>query len=121
MIYGNHDIVKRRKGYMNEHCNCYYCESSRRELPLLPGINVLEGVNPAQRRWHRGIVSGTRTSGRSSERYALAACQVFGTLFLEEDGTDRFLDPTGSGRPRKAKRAGGKRDSCHIRRSEAGF
>ena len=63
MIYGNHDIVKRRKGYMNEHCNCYYCESSRRELPLLPGDQCFRRVNPAQRRWHRGIVSGTRTSG----------------------------------------------------------
>lgn len=103
MLYGNHDIVKRRKGYMNQHCSCYYCESSRRELPLLPEINVLEGLILRNREdneelflahGHQGdLLNDTLWRlGRFLVRYFWRRIELMG-----------FLDPTGSGRPRKAK------------------
>lgn len=103
MIYGNHDIVKRRKGYMNEHCNCYYCESSRRELPLLPGINVLEGLilRSEDGTGELFLAHGHQGDLLNDTLWPLARFLV--RYFWKRMELIGFLDPTGSGRPRKAK------------------
>lgn len=44
MIYGNHDVVKLRKNYMNRNFNNYYCEATRCHIPLFPNIKVHEGL-----------------------------------------------------------------------------
>lgn len=44
MIYGNHDIVKSRKSYMQRHCNSYYCPVSKRHKQFFPGIDISEGL-----------------------------------------------------------------------------
>lgn len=42
MIYGNHDIVKRRKNVANKEFNCFYCDNG--ECKLFPGIQMPEGL-----------------------------------------------------------------------------
>lgn len=44
MIYGNHDIVKSRKSYMQRHCNSYYCPVSKKHKQFFPGIEISEGL-----------------------------------------------------------------------------
>lgn len=44
MIYGNHDICKKRKKYTTQNCTHYYCESERCKKELLPNLQVYEGI-----------------------------------------------------------------------------
>ena len=44
MVYGNHDIVKRNKSYMQRHCGCYYCDAAHQVQSLFPDISVREGL-----------------------------------------------------------------------------
>ena len=43
MIYGNHDIVKRRKTYPCQ-CASYYCDCDRCDKPLFPGLEIPESL-----------------------------------------------------------------------------
>lgn len=44
MLYGNHDMVKRRPRYRKDKCESYYCDVERRERPLFPGLQIPEGL-----------------------------------------------------------------------------
>lgn len=103
MVYGNHDIVKRDKGYMNRHCGCYYCDASHEERSLLPGITVEEGLvfqNNADRK-KIFMVHGHQGDFLNDTLWPLARFLVrYVWRYMELIG---FLDPTGAGRPRKAK------------------
>lgn len=43
-VYGNHDIVKRRKRFPQLNCETYYCEKNFGEHPLFPGIRFYSGI-----------------------------------------------------------------------------
>ena len=63
MVYGNHDIVKRNKSYMQRHCGCYYCDAAHQVQSLSSGYLCPGGADfPKQKRWKRNFY-GTRTSG----------------------------------------------------------
>ena len=103
MVYGNHDIVKRNKGYMNRHCHNYYCNSAHTEQPLLPGITVEEGLVFQNRKDGNEIfmVHGFQGDFLNDTLWPLARFLVrYVWRHMELIG---FLDPTGAGRPRKAK------------------
>ena len=103
MLYGNHDIVKRRAGYMEYHGSSYYCESSHCEQPLLSGISVTEGlilrnINDNEELF---LIHGHQGDLLNDTLWPLARFLVrYVWRRLELTG---FLDPTGAGRPRKAK------------------
>ncbi len=103
MIYGNHDIVKRRKGYMNQHCNCYYCESSHKELSLLPDINVLEGLILRRKGGTEEMLLAHGHQGDFLNDTLWPLARFLVRYFWRRMELIGFLDPTGSGRPRKAK------------------
>lgn len=44
MLYGNHDIVKKDSRYSQTRCHSFYCDSMNEQLPLFPGIEILEGL-----------------------------------------------------------------------------
>lgn len=44
MIYGNHDMVKRRKSYISNHYRSYYNESEKKYVSLFPDIKIHEGL-----------------------------------------------------------------------------
>ena len=44
MLYGNHDVVKRRKLTTSRYYSHYFCEKDTCVLPLFPGIQVHEGL-----------------------------------------------------------------------------
>lgn len=44
MLYGNHDIVKRRKQLTSKEFKDFYCDSKECKMPLFPGINIPEGL-----------------------------------------------------------------------------
>lgn len=44
MLYGNHDIVKRRSTYRKSKCESYYCDADRCERPLFPDMEIPEGL-----------------------------------------------------------------------------
>lgn len=44
MLYGNHDIVKRKKLTTEKYYADYFCENNLCILPLFPGISVHEGL-----------------------------------------------------------------------------
>lgn len=103
MLYGNHDIIKKRKGYMSRHCNSYYCENTKQDIPLLEGIDVLEGLilENSQRKERIFLVHGHQGDflndtiwpvARFLVRYVWRKVELIG-----------FLDPTGAGRPYKRK------------------
>lgn len=43
-VYGNHDIVKRRKHFPGKCCESYYCETNLQNRPLFPGISFYSGI-----------------------------------------------------------------------------
>lgn len=43
-VYGNHDIIKRRKRFSENLCKTYYHEKTLREHPLFPGISFYSGI-----------------------------------------------------------------------------
>ena len=103
MLYGNHDIIKRRKDYMSRHCDTYYCDSSHCDIPLLPGISVAEGMILKNSGASEEIflVHGHQGDLLNDTLWPLARFLVrYVWRHLELLG---FLDPTGAGRPRKAK------------------
>ena len=44
LIYGNHDIVKRKKGYTAKSCGAYFCTQSQQVQPLFPSLTFYEGI-----------------------------------------------------------------------------
>ena len=44
MIYGNHDIIKKRTSFAKEKCAFFYCASRQCVLPLFPGITFYQGI-----------------------------------------------------------------------------
>lgn len=44
MLYGNHDIVKRKKKFCRKYLETYYCENVKKNIPLLSDINVYESL-----------------------------------------------------------------------------
>ena len=54
MLYGNHDIVKRRKRFCDKYLQSYYCENERKDLPLMENIRVHEAlvISLNSRRWN---------------------------------------------------------------------
>lgn len=99
MIYGNHDIVKRRKSYPSQ-CASYYCDCERCEKPLFPDLEIPESLVLEHR--HTGqrllLVHGHQGSLLNDALWPLARFLVryfWGPLELIG-----FLAPVGGGRPR---------------------
>lgn len=44
LLYGNHDIVKRKKGYPAKSCGTYFCTQSQQMQPLFPSLTFYEGM-----------------------------------------------------------------------------
>lgn len=44
MLYGNHDICKRRTGYAQDYYSTYYCPDCRAHRPLMPGLTFHQGL-----------------------------------------------------------------------------
>lgn len=44
MLYGNHDIVKKKKHYSARKCNTYFCTETQRPQPLFPDLTFHEGI-----------------------------------------------------------------------------
>lgn len=44
MLYGNHDRKKEHKGFWQENCHSYYCESEGKCRDLFPGLQVQEAI-----------------------------------------------------------------------------
>ncbi len=44
LIYGNHDIVKRKKGYPAKSYGTYFCTQSQQMQPLFPSLSFYEGI-----------------------------------------------------------------------------
>lgn len=44
MIYGNHDMQKKNKKYLCDHCDKYYCEELKEYCDLFPELDVYEGL-----------------------------------------------------------------------------
>ena len=99
MIYGNHDIVKQRKGYMNNNCNDYYYDGARCHIPLFTNIKVHEGliledIDSEKRIF---LVHGHQGDFLNDEIWRVARFLVrYIWKPLELVG---FLNPTGYGRP----------------------
>ncbi len=49
LLYGNHDMEKKRPGYSDQVCNSYFCTDSQCRQPLFPGLTFYEGVILEQR------------------------------------------------------------------------
>lgn len=44
LLYGNHDIVKRKKNYPAKICNTFFCTQSQQTQPLFPSLTFYEGI-----------------------------------------------------------------------------
>lgn len=44
MIYGNHDIVKRKKNFCAKYLQTYYCENEKKHIPLFKDIKMHEAL-----------------------------------------------------------------------------
>lgn len=44
LLYGNHDMEKKRPGYSNQVCATYFCTDSQCQQPLFPGLTFYEGI-----------------------------------------------------------------------------
>jgi UDP-2,3-diacylglucosamine pyrophosphatase LpxH len=43
-LFGNHDIVKREKNFVKINLERYYDVREKKYMPLLPGIDIYEGL-----------------------------------------------------------------------------
>lgn len=43
-VYGNHDIVKKRKRFSEKHCSDFYCSYAMSHKPLFPDIHFYSGI-----------------------------------------------------------------------------
>lgn len=101
MLYGNHDMIKKKKSYLNRSCSKYYCESSGCELPLFPDITASEGLILENRKKGERLflVHGHQGDLLNDTLWPLARFLVrYVWRPLEMIG---FIDPTGAGRPRE--------------------
>lgn len=119
MLYGNHDIVKKRKNYINKNFNNYYCEATRCHLPLFPKIKVHEGLileNKADRRkiflvhGHQGDILNDKLwpLARFLVRYVWRPLELVG-----------FLNPNGSNKSHNKKEKTEKRLTSFARAKQA--
>lgn len=44
LLYGNHDMEKKRPGYSDQVCGSFFCTDSQCHQPLFPGLTFYEGV-----------------------------------------------------------------------------
>ena len=44
LLYGNHDMEKKRTAYSNCHCSSYFCTDSQQMQPLFPDLKYYSGV-----------------------------------------------------------------------------
>lgn len=44
LLYGNHDIIKRRRSYPTKSCSTYFCTQSQQVQPLFPSLTFFEGI-----------------------------------------------------------------------------
>lgn len=44
LLYGNHDMEKRKKGYSNQVCSNYFCTETQCRQELFPGLTFHEGI-----------------------------------------------------------------------------
>lgn len=115
LLYGNHDIVKRNKNYMHQHCGSYYCDHSRCDKPLLPEVSAREGLILKSTEHGRELflLHGHQGDLLNDTLWPLARFLVrYVWRPLELIG---FLDPTGAGRPGKAKERIEKRLSAYAK------
>lgn len=44
LIYGNHDIIKKKKHYTEKQCDTYFCTDSQKPQPLFPSLTFHEAL-----------------------------------------------------------------------------
>ena len=44
MLYGNHDMEKKKPGYSDTVCSSYFCTQTQCMQPLFPGLTFYEGI-----------------------------------------------------------------------------
>lgn len=44
LLYGNHDMEKKRAAYASRHCSSYFCTDSQQIQPLFPNMKYYSGV-----------------------------------------------------------------------------
>ncbi len=44
LIYGNHDMIKKKKHYTQKQCSTYFCTDSQRPQPLFPSLTFHEAL-----------------------------------------------------------------------------
>lgn len=98
MLYGNHDIVKRRKVTAQQNYKNFYCENSRCLKPLFPDIQMYEGLLLKNKNLEKNIllIHGHQGSFLNDTLWLLARFLVrYIWKPLELIG---FTAPTGAGR-----------------------
>lgn len=101
MLYGNHDIVKRRKNILKPECRTYYCDSIREESTFLNKISfqqslILQNTKTCQRLF---LVHGHQGNWLNDNLWPLGRFLVrFVWRPLELVG---FKAPVGAGRSRR--------------------
>ncbi len=101
MLYGNHDIVKRKPAFARRYLDAYFCDSENGQLSLFPGIEIGEGLvlENAESKRRIFLVHGHQGSLLNDTLWRLARFLVrYVWRPLEMVG---FTAPTGAGRPHK--------------------
>ncbi len=44
LIYGNHDMEKKKSSYSKCHCSCYFCTDTQQMQPLFPDMKYYSGI-----------------------------------------------------------------------------
>ncbi|MGN0154046.1 MAG: metallophosphoesterase [Lachnospiraceae bacterium] len=44
LLYGNHDMIKKKKEFSQEKCSTYFCTETQRPNPLFPDLTFHEGI-----------------------------------------------------------------------------
>lgn len=101
LLYGNHDIVKRKKGFARTACGAYFCDANEEPQNIFAGTAVFESLilenrNSLQRLFllhgHQGSLLNDELwpLGRFLVRYLWRPFEIIG-----------FTAPTGAGRSRR--------------------
>lgn len=103
MLYGNHDIIKKRRGVTDKEYKSFYCDGD--ECRLFPGIKMRESIILQSRETGREIliVHGHQASFLNSVAWPAARFLI--RYFWRPLELVGFTAPTGAARPRKMKEA----------------
>ena len=115
MLYGNHDIIKRRRRVAEREFRDFYCNDAECKRPLFPGIKINESIVLKDVQSGKKILLIDGHQGQLFKRYHMARGAFSGAVCLEAPGNCRiYRSHRRSTNPQKER--DNRKEACGLRK-----